>query len=176
MSVRHESDRPFAAVCDEEPIYAEAVGKLLETQLPEIERVACATSTARLLEAASASCFRLVITDLDMPPSDVVETIRQLVEANPDTSVVILTRRDSDRDVAGALAAGARGYILKDATCAEFVASIRAVLAGNLVVPFDLLLPVMRALEPTVEGDNWSRPSEGPALLTAASGTAPAGR
>src|SRR5438128_2479356 len=77
------SRMPSAVVCDEEPIYAEALGKLLEWQLPELEHVGSVTSTGRLLEMAMAAALRLVVLELEMPSSDVVDTIQHLIAVNP---------------------------------------------------------------------------------------------
>ena len=58
----------------------------------------------------------------------------------PDAGVVVLTDADDDADLAGAVRAGARGYLLKDTTALEMVDAVRAVASGS-----SLLSPAMAA-------------------------------
>lgn len=73
----------------------------------------------------------IVLMDLRMPETDGLEALRQIREAHGAARVIILTTYDTDDDIERALHAGAQAYLLKDATKAELVSCIKAVLAGH---------------------------------------------
>ncbi|MCW2760991.1 MAG: two component transcriptional regulator, LuxR family [Marmoricola sp.] len=94
----------------------------------------------------------VVLMDLSMPVIDGVEATRQILEASPDTRVVVLTSFSDRERVSEALAAGAVGYLLKDCDPADLLAAVRSAAAGN--VPLDPR--VARVLLPTGQ----SRPED----------------
>jgi DNA-binding NarL/FixJ family response regulator len=65
------------------------------------------------------------LMDLSMPRLDGVAATRQITAVAPQTRVVVLTSFHQAR-IATAIAAGASGYVLKDATRAELVDAIRS--------------------------------------------------
>ncbi len=76
----------------------------------------------------------LVIMDLRMPQMDGVSLLRELRMEGIDVPTVILTMSDSKDDLANALSAGARGYLLKDMEPTDIVESVRRAARGELVV------------------------------------------
>lgn len=76
----------------------------------------------------------VVLMDVRMPVLDGIEATRQIVAANRDVHVLILTTFDLDEYVFAALKAGASGFLLKDAGPAELLNGIRAVHSGDSVV------------------------------------------
>lgn len=73
----------------------------------------------------------VLILDLRMPGMDGFAVVRQLVESNPKARILIMTTYDTDEDIWKCLSAGAKGYLLKDATHAEIVTAVRTVAAGE---------------------------------------------
>jgi two-component system NarL family response regulator len=69
--------------------------------------------------------------DLRMPEMEGVEAVRRIREIDPQARVVVLTTYDADEDIARALQAGAKAYILKDIAADALVACVRAVLDGK---------------------------------------------
>ena len=73
----------------------------------------------------------VVLMDVTMPVLDGVEATRLVRERLPGTQVVILTMH-ADRDVlAGAIRAGAAGYLVKDCSTEEVVETVRLVASGE---------------------------------------------
>jgi DNA-binding NarL/FixJ family response regulator len=77
---------------------------------------------------------RVVLMDVRMPGMDGIAATRAIVEALPDTRVLVLTTFDLDDYAFGGLRAGASGFLLKDARPAELVAAIHSVAEGDAVV------------------------------------------
>jgi DNA-binding NarL/FixJ family response regulator len=69
--------------------------------------------------------------DLRLPTLDGVEALRRIRQRQPHAAIIMLTALAREVDVERAIAAGARGYLLKDAAIAEIVAGIRSVRNGE---------------------------------------------
>jgi two-component system nitrate/nitrite response regulator NarL len=76
----------------------------------------------------------LLIMDLRMPAMHGFSLLKRVRDEGLETPVVILTMCDSHDDLANALRAGVRGYLLKDMDPDDIVDSIRRALRGELVV------------------------------------------
>jgi two-component system NarL family response regulator len=66
-----------------------------------------------------------------MPEMEGVEAVRRIRELDPQARVIVLTTYDADEDIARALKAGAKAYILKDIAADALIACIHDVLAGK---------------------------------------------
>src|SRR5262245_46433002 len=73
----------------------------------------------------------VTLLDLRMPVMDGVEVVRQIRARDGRARVIVLTTYDTDDEIARALKAGAKAYVLKDVSAEELVACIRNVLAGK---------------------------------------------
>ncbi|MDB5333205.1 MAG: two-component response regulator [Phycisphaerales bacterium] len=73
----------------------------------------------------------LVLTDVEMPDLNGIETARQLHALLPDLRIVMLSMHDDPQYVFESLKAGASGYVLKDAAFNELLAAIRVVMSGR---------------------------------------------
>jgi two-component system nitrate/nitrite response regulator NarL len=76
----------------------------------------------------------LLIMDLRMPAMHGFSLLKRIREEGIETPVVILTMCDSHEDLANAMRAGVRGYLLKDMDPDDVVDSIRRAIRGELVV------------------------------------------
>ncbi len=76
----------------------------------------------------------VVVMDIRMPRMDGIEATARLLAADSTLKVLVLTTFDLDEYAFGALAAGASGFLLKDATPQQLVDAVRAVAAGDAVL------------------------------------------
>ncbi len=85
-------------------------------------------STGREAVAAAASLKPdVVVMDISMPDMNGLEATREILKNNPGTEVLILSVHESDQIVHDVLAAGARGYILKQDAGTDLIAALEAV-------------------------------------------------
>ncbi|RKR75541.1 response regulator transcription factor [Frondihabitans australicus] len=73
----------------------------------------------------------VVLMDLRMPELGGAEATQRVLAAHPEVAVLVLTTFADDESIVGALRAGARGYLTKDAGRTELTSAIRAVAAGQ---------------------------------------------
>jgi len=100
-------------------------------QETDLEVVAEAANGRDAIDAFLIHRPDVVLMDLRMPEMEGVEAIRRIREIDPQARVVVLTTYDADEDIARALQAGAKAYILKDIAADALVACVRDVLAGK---------------------------------------------
>jgi DNA-binding NarL/FixJ family response regulator len=73
----------------------------------------------------------VTLLDLRMPIMEGVEAVRRIRELDPHARVIVLTTYDTDDEIARALKAGAKAYVLKDISADDLIGCIRDVLAGK---------------------------------------------
>ena len=73
----------------------------------------------------------VVLIDLRMPRLDGAAATARILTTRPQTAVLVLTTFADDESIIGALRAGARGYLTKDAGRTELEAAIRSVASGQ---------------------------------------------
>lgn len=88
----------------------------------------------------------VALLDLRMPVLDGVGAIEEIRLHQPSARVVVLTTFDTDADIAMAIKAGARGYLLKDSPREELLACIRKVHLGETVVSHTLVAKLASGL------------------------------
>lgn len=76
----------------------------------------------------------IVLMDIRMPGMDGLTATKEVLAADPDTKVVILTTFDLDEYVYGALKAGASGFLLKSADGDTLVESVRIIAGGEALL------------------------------------------
>lgn len=76
----------------------------------------------------------LVLLDLDMPVMNGTEALAQMLAANRELPVVMLTVSEDAEDLKEAFVLGARGYLVKNIDAEYLVNSVRQVVAGESVM------------------------------------------
>ena len=76
----------------------------------------------------------VVLMDLRMPELNGVDAMRRIREKLPDLKFLVLTTYDTDEYIFDAIEAGAKGYLLKDASREELFRAVRAVHRGESLI------------------------------------------
>jgi DNA-binding NarL/FixJ family response regulator len=76
----------------------------------------------------------VVLIDIVMPDQTGLEALPILLHENPDLKVLVLSMQDDPRYIREAFAAGASGYVLKEAADTELVSAVREVARGGRYV------------------------------------------
>ena len=102
----------------------------------------------------------VVVMDLIMPVKDGVAASREILEAAPNTRILVLTASTADDAITSALAAGASGYLQKYSDREDLLSAIRDAVEGRSMVPVDM---VRRALD-AAQDSPATRPPPGGVL------------
>ena len=117
-------------VVDDHALFRTGVANIIN-QESDLRVVAEAANGAEAVEAFERHHPDVTLLDLRMPVMDGVEAVRQIRAREPQARVIVLTTYDTDDEIARALKAGAKAYVLKDIAADDLVSCIRAVLAGK---------------------------------------------
>lgn len=119
-------------LADDHPVVREGLSALLSS-MSGIEVVGQAGSGEEAVRECALATPDVVIMDLRMPGLDGVGATREILRAQPNTAVLVLTMFDEDDLISSALSAGARGYLLKGAEQSDIERAIRTVASGESV-------------------------------------------
>ncbi|GAA4108926.1 response regulator transcription factor [Nocardioides fonticola] len=122
-------------VADDQELVRTGLVMILDAQ-PDLEVVGQAADGPEALDLAARLRPDVLLVDIRMPGLDGVEVTRRLAGpgvADP-LAVVVITTFDLDEYVLGALRAGARGFLLKDAGPQLLVQAIHAAAAGDALI------------------------------------------
>jgi len=116
-------------VADDHRLVRSALRWLLEAE-GWIEIVAEAGDVDETLRKVRAYKPHMLVLDLEMPGGSGLEAIPRLLEASPQTAIVVLTMHRIPEFARVALRRGARAFALKEAADTELIEAVRAALAG----------------------------------------------
>lgn len=145
-------------IADDQQIIRAGLATIIDGQ-PDMEVVAEAADGQEAIELARRLRPDVCLLDIRMPNLDGVSATRQL--AGPDITeplaVVVITTFDSDEYVHGALKAGARGFLLKDAGPALLVQAVQAAASGEALIAPSV---TARLLAEFADSSQSGKPSE----------------
>jgi two-component system, NarL family, response regulator NreC len=134
---RAESERGVAftararvLLIDDHAILREGLSALINVE-SDLEVVGQVGSISEAVEIVGSLDLEVIITDVRLPVTTGMQDIVELRSRFPSARLLALTAHDSGDFIRAALAAGADGYMLKDATRVELLSAVRAVLAGQ---------------------------------------------
>jgi DNA-binding NarL/FixJ family response regulator len=116
-------------LADDHPIFRDGLARTLE-ESGRFRVVGAAGSADEAVALVEARPPDLALLDISMPGGG-IEAARRVRAAAPATRVAMLTVSENDEDVAGALRAGAIGYVLKGISGSELVAILGGVARGE---------------------------------------------
>lgn len=120
-------------VADDHVFYREGIKSLLSAHPHRVAVVGEAASGEEALEQLSEVQPNVVLMDVKMPGIGGIAATAAMSSTNPDVAVLMLTMADDDT-VLPALRAGARGYLLKDASVEDVIRAIESAHAGQSVL------------------------------------------
>ncbi len=150
-------------LADDQALVRGALAALLALE-PDLEVVAQVGRGDEVVVAARATAAEVAVLDIEMPGMDGIAATAALSADGSSCQVLVVTTFGRPGYLRRAVAAGARGFMVKDSPSQELADAIRRVHAGELVL--DPLL----AAETLVTGDNPLTPREADALRAAKDG------
>jgi len=120
-------------VVDDHAVVRSGLRLLLEAE-DDLDVVGDAGNARDAVFEVRASKPDVIVLDVTMPDESGIDVLPKLLHEAPDAKVLMLSMEDDPRYVHEAFAAGAQGYVLKEAVDAEVVAAVRDVAAGNRYV------------------------------------------
>ncbi|WP_416970505.1 response regulator [Streptomyces sp. 4F14] len=122
-------------VADDQMMVREGFSVLLNA-MPDIEVVGEAVDGREAVAKVRELAPDVVLMDIRMPGVNGIEATREIVAADGETKVLVLTTFDLDEYVYQALRAGASGFLLKDASARQLADGVRVVASGeSLLAP-----------------------------------------
>lgn len=120
-------------LADDHTILRDGIRSLIEDE-PDMEVVGEAEDGITVVKLADSLRPDVILMDLAMPLLNGLEATRQIRKNNTHAKILILTMHENEEYIRQVLAAGAMGYILKDAAARELLGAIRAVNKGEVVL------------------------------------------
>ncbi|MEU1123109.1 response regulator transcription factor [Streptomyces sp. NPDC005899] len=127
------SDTIRVLIVDDQMMVREGFSVLLNA-MPGIEVVGEAVDGRQAVTQVAALRPDVVLMDIRMPELNGIEATRQIVAADADAKVLVLTTFDLDEYVYQALRAGASGFLLKDASARQLADGVRIVASGEALL------------------------------------------
>lgn len=119
---------------DDQRLFASSLKSVLEGQYADVEQVVIAANGEEAIEVIGELQPDVVLMDTHMPKVDGIEATRRIHAAFPNVTILMLSAFGYEEYVRDAISVGARGYLLKDITPEELVASIRNAATGAVVL------------------------------------------
>ncbi|KUL38837.1 LuxR family transcriptional regulator [Streptomyces sp. NRRL F-4489] len=139
-------DRPIRViVADDQAAVRDGLVTILAHE-PGIEVVGAAADGATALDLARRLDPDVVLMDLRMPGTDGITATRALSALDPAPAVLVLTTYADDESIAGALTAGAAGYLTKSAGRAQIVSALTATADGHRTFAPEIASAMVRGL------------------------------
>ena len=148
-------------VADDQDLVRTGLRMILDAQ-PGIEVIAEAADGREAVEVAQRLRPDVCLFDIRMPHVDGIEATRQLAgpEVDDPLAVVVITTFDIDEYVHGALKAGARGFLLKDAGPELLVQAIHAAAEGDALIAPSVTARLLAAFADERGGATPAQPIE----------------
>jgi len=111
-------------IADDERLFRQSLRFLLES-VADIKVVAEASDGHEAVVMARETQPNIALLDVDMPKMDGIKAVKLISQTNPATKILMLSCLRDDEKIRAAIAAGAKGYLLKDTDREEFIRVLR---------------------------------------------------
>jgi DNA-binding NarL/FixJ family response regulator len=130
-------DKITVLLVDDHALVRRGFRRILEDE-PDITVAGEASDGEEAVRLARQLRPEVIVMDCALPNMNGLEATRKILQHSPDTLILMLSMHPEETWVRQALAAGARGYILKNAVDLELGAAIRRIVAGEKVLDSQL--------------------------------------
>lgn len=120
-------------LCEDHTLFRQGIRKLLELE-KDIKVVGEASNGVELLNVVKKTGPDVILLDIGMPQMDGVTASYKIKKILPNVEIIILTIYEDEPYIFEAIKAGAKGYLLKDASIDELLEAIRSVYKGEALV------------------------------------------
>ncbi len=127
------SDKITVLLADDHSLVRRGFRRILEDD-PSIVVVGEASDGEEAIRLAAELRPQVIVMDCAMPGTSGLVATRRILEQTPDAAILMLSMHAEDTLVRQAIAAGARGYILKSALDLDLAAAVSRVAAGETVL------------------------------------------
>jgi two-component system response regulator NreC len=124
------TDHTTVVIADDHAVVRSGLKTLLDAE-PGFEVTGEARDVRTAMTFVRAQRPDVLVLDLNMPGEPSLPAIPSLIEASPDTAIVVLTMQNDPAFAREALRAGALGYVLKESANAELVEAVHAAREGR---------------------------------------------
>lgn len=153
-------------LADDQAMLVAALSTILNAQ-DGIEVVATANTGSEAVTAAMSHRIDVAILDIRMPGMDGIAAAQAILSRVPDCRVIMLTTFNEDDLVAQSIAAGAHGFLLKDADPEVLTEAVRDVAKGASVLASQVTGPVLEAYRTALtRGELSAQERQGLSLVT----------
>jgi two-component system response regulator NreC len=137
VTAETQIDEIRIVLADDHAVVRSALRMLLDAE-PGLEVVAEAGDVEDAIRYLRGHRPEVLILDLNMPGRASLEALPDIMEASPETHIVVLTMQSEPAFAREAMQAGVLGYILKEAADAELVKAVRLAAQGRTYLQPDL--------------------------------------
>jgi DNA-binding NarL/FixJ family response regulator len=135
--VLHSSDRVSVVLVDDHALVRRGFRRILEDSA-DIQVIGETSDGVSAVKLAQELMPNVVIMDCALPGMSGLAATKRIIEISENIGVLVLSMHSEDTWVHKALAAGARGYILKNAIDLDLVKAVKKVAAGEIVLDSQL--------------------------------------
>jgi len=153
-------------LADDQALLAAALSTILNAQ-EDIEVVTTAHTGNEAVTAAISHRIDVAILDIRMPGMDGIAAAQAILSRVPDCRIIMLTTFNEDDLVAQSIAAGAHGFLLKDADPDVLVGAVRDVTKGESVLAAKVTGPILQTYRAAIaRGQLSAQERQGLSLVT----------
>lgn len=153
-------------LADDQAMLVAALSTILNAQ-DDIEVVATANTGSEAVTAALSHRTDVAILDIRMPGMDGIAAAQAILSRVPECRIIMLTTFNEEELVAQSIAAGAHGFLLKDADPEVLVGAVRDVAKGESVLASQVTGPVLEAYRTALtRGELSAQERQGLSLVT----------
>ena len=153
-------------LADDQAMLVAALSTILNAQ-DDIEVVTTANTGSEAVTAALSHRTDVAILDIRMPGMDGIAAAQAILSRIPECRIIMLTTFNEEELVAQSIAAGAHGFLLKDADPEVLVGAVRDVAKGESVLASQVTGPVLEAYRTALtRGQLSAQERQGLSLVT----------